>query len=67
MLKNFNYEDHVNLARGIYLRWNSDMAAAAVAWRRLFQNNCTRQDFEKLVMDSSHTSFCRGFCQELCK
>lgn len=45
----FNESDHSVLARGILARWNYDLPAAACAWRRLFQNNCTDQQFKKLV------------------
>ena len=62
-MSNFNEFDHVALARGIFVRWNKDLAAAAVAWRRLFQNNCTDKQFEKLVYAENHTSFCEGQCR----
>jgi hypothetical protein len=59
--------DHVALARGVFIRWNKDLAAAVVAWRRLFQNNCTYDQFEKLVYADRHTAFCQGQCKQLCQ
>lgn len=43
------------LARLIYERWGNDLPAAAVAWRRLYQNNCSDSEFKKLV-DGSEPS-----------
>lgn len=37
------------LARLVYKRWGNDLAAAAVAWRRLLQNNCSDEAFRRLV------------------
>jgi hypothetical protein len=67
MANNFSDLDHVVLARGIFIRWNKDLAAAAVAWRRLFQNNCTDNDFKKLLDNAEHTTFCQGQCSHLCQ
>lgn len=58
----FSYMDHVTLARGILRRWNNDIRAAACAWRRLFQNNCSDQDFIDLVSHHDHTHFCEKEC-----
>ena len=48
----FNDQDHAILARGILVRWNNDLPAAACAWRRLFQNNCTDHQFQQLINQS---------------
>ena len=45
----FSHEDHCKMAVLIWRRWGRNMAQAAVAWRRLFQNNCPDFDFERLV------------------
>lgn len=66
-MNTFNHIDHVALARGIFIRWNSDLGSAAVAWRRLFQNNCTDKQFENLVYANEHTAFCQGQCAHHCK
>lgn len=46
----FTYKDHAALALLIYRRWGCDLASAACAWRRLFQNDCSDADFAALVM-----------------
>lgn len=61
-MNKFSYIDHVTLARGILMRWNNDVPAAAAAWRRLFQNNCDDQQFIDLVGHADHTEFCNGNC-----
>lgn len=66
-MNNFSQIDHVTLARGILIRWNNDIKAAAVAWRRLFQNSCTDNQFAELVNYKEHTPFCQGQCMKLCK
>jgi hypothetical protein len=45
----FTEEQSVTLAFLVWKRWGCDTAAAAVAWRRLFQNSCPDGDFEQLV------------------
>ncbi len=49
----FTTEDSAALAYLIYRRWGNDITAAAVAWRRLFQNNCSDRDFARLVGTAS--------------
>jgi len=64
-MKNFSHIDHVILARGIFIRWNRDVEAAVVAWRRLFQNSCTLEQFKNLLAHHEHTEFCEGQCKDL--
>lgn len=45
----FSTEDSRELARLVLRRWGGDMAAAAVAWRRLMQNNCSDDSFRRLA------------------
>lgn len=45
----FTYKDHAALAFLIWRRWGRDMAAGAVAWRRLLQNDCSDEDYAALV------------------
>jgi len=45
----FTPEEHQILAFLVYKRWGRDMEAAACAWRRLFQNGCTVEDFRDLI------------------
>ncbi len=45
----FSTEDSRQLARLVLRRWGGDMAAAAVAWRRLMQNNCSDDSFRRLA------------------
>lgn len=47
--ENFTTDDSSKLAYLIFRRWGHDMTAAAVAWRRLFQNACSDRDFARLV------------------
>ena len=47
----FSYERHCHLAREIWVRWGCDTAAAAAAWRRLFQNSCPDSEFIKMVKE----------------
>jgi hypothetical protein len=37
------------LALLIWRRWNRDYAAAAAAWRRLFQNSTSARQFREMV------------------
>jgi len=45
----FSMDDHARLAYLIHVRWGRNIAAGASAWRRLFQNSCTDQQYEDLV------------------
>lgn len=45
----FSGEDHAILANMIWRRWGRDYQAAHAAWKRLFQNSCTLEDFVRLV------------------
>lgn len=45
----FSLDEHKQLARLVYKRWGRDLEAAASAWRRLFQNSCTVEDFRELI------------------
>ena len=47
--KPFTLDQHKQLAQLIYLRWGEDLAAATVAWRRLFQNSTTEGQFADLL------------------
>lgn len=49
----FTGGEATEMARLILRRWGNDMAAAASAWRRLMQNNCTDAAFEQLVRAES--------------
>jgi len=62
--KTFDAEQHVELARLIYLRWGEDIEAATVAWKRLFQNGTTSNDFHRLVHYPRHTENCDGWCDK---
>jgi hypothetical protein len=42
-------EFHDDLAYRIYLRWNKDAGAAHIAWKRLFQNNCSFRSFNEML------------------
>lgn len=46
----FTGEDHRQLARMVYKRFGRNAGAAASAWRRMFENNCTEKMFMMLVM-----------------
>ncbi len=48
----FTYSDHCKLAVMIYRRWGRDTAGAANAWRRLFQNSCSDEQFQKMIDDA---------------
>lgn len=45
----FSFDESCALARLIHKRWSRDMPAAASAWRRLFQNSTTVDEFAALV------------------
>jgi hypothetical protein len=45
----FTAAESRELARLILKRWGNDLAAAACAWRRLMQNNCTDAGFADLA------------------
>lgn len=45
----FTPEDSALLARLIYRRFGYEISAAAAAWRRMLQNNCTDAHFAALV------------------
>ncbi len=61
-MKDFSHIDHVVLARAIFIRWGSDLGAATVAWRRLFQNSTTREQFAQLINYPDCTIYCQGEC-----
>ena len=42
-------ELHRQLARLIFVRWDNDLEAACVAWRRLFKNSTTVAQFARLL------------------
>lgn len=46
----FTAEESQQLAALIHKRWGWDDAAAAVAWRRLMQNDCSDHDFLSLAL-----------------
>jgi hypothetical protein len=54
----FTAAESRELARLILKRWGGDPAAAACAWRRLMQNNCTDEAFADLA--SIDCSVCGG-------
>lgn len=45
----FSATDTQHLATLIWRRWGQDTAAAAIAWRRLMQNNCSDAQFAQLL------------------
>lgn len=53
--------EHKQLATLIFRRWSCDLPAAATAWRRLFQNNCTDQQYRALLLPEDDG---RGDCSE---
>jgi hypothetical protein len=58
----FTDSEHVELARLIFKRWGCDMAAAAVAWRRLMQNNCTDTQFASVVQAPTDSELAARLC-----
>ncbi len=49
----FSHEDSADLAWMIYRRFGRNIVAAADAWRRLLQNNCSNTQFHQLVQHSN--------------
>jgi len=49
--ESFSLDEHKKLARLVYKRWGRDLEAATVAWRRLFQNSTTTDQFQELIED----------------
>lgn len=47
----FSADEHKKLARLVFKRWGNDLAAATVAWRRLFQNCTNEAQFEALIKE----------------
>ena len=48
----FSHAEHANLAFAIWRRWGRSLPDAASAWRRLFQNSCTEEQFAALVSEA---------------
>lgn len=46
----FSEQDHADMAWLVYRRFGRDGIAAAAAWRRLLQNNCTDAQFRELML-----------------
>jgi hypothetical protein len=49
----FTAAESRELARLILKRWGNDLPAAACAWRRLMQNNCSDAAFQRIVESRS--------------
>jgi hypothetical protein len=45
----FSYEDSATVAYLIYRRFGRDFVVAHAAWMRLFQDNCSMQQFKEMV------------------
>lgn len=48
----FTAEESCALAKMIYKRYGYDVKSAAAAWRRMLQNSCPDDMFEKMVRTS---------------
>ena len=47
----FTKSESQEMARLIYKRFGKELSAAAAAWRRLLQNNCSDHQFASLLSD----------------
>lgn len=58
----FTLLESVDMARLVLKRFGN-MHDAAIAWRRLLQNNATDADFAELIGYPEHTAHCQGTCR----